>query len=279
MTDSLELSMALDSPSTPCVLGACAMPHAPARPRLTFSDIAVLGGILVVLLYGIGDYGLYEPHEGHFAGVAREMVLTGDWVTPRLNGAPYLNKPPLFYWLIALSYSARGISEGAARLPLALIGWLGVCMAWHWARELWGARAGRVAAGILGVSAGWYLFSHQLLIDELLCLLYLTSLYFLWKALTNRERIGAWASFYVVVGLSVLAKGLIGAAFPLAVLLCFAIFKRDKGALKMSRPVMGLVIVAALVIPWVALVEMRNPGFLRYVTVNEHWNQIGRAHV
>ena len=255
-------------------LTACAMPRPRALPRVQGWDILLLAGIFLVLVYGIGDYGLYEPHEGHFAGVGREMVLGHDWVTPRLNGAPYLNKPPLFYWLIALSYSAFGIKEWAARLPLALIGWLGVVMGWHWARELWGARAGRAAAGMLAVSAGWYLFSHQLLIDEMLCVLHLASLYFLWKGVTRPESGGAWACFYATLGLSILSKGLVGFAFPLAVLVAYAVLKKDGTILWRSRPFTGLLIVAAIVAPWVVLVEMRNPGFLKYVLINEHWNRI-----
>jgi 4-amino-4-deoxy-L-arabinose transferase-like glycosyltransferase len=66
-----------------------------ATPRVSIWDILLLGGIFAAMLYGIGSYGLYEPHEGHFAGVGRETVLTGDWITPRLNGA-HSNKPPLF---------------------------------------------------------------------------------------------------------------------------------------------------------------------------------------
>src|SRR5476649_157162 len=108
-------------------------------------DAMLLGSILAVMLYGIGDYGLYEPHEGHFAGVGREMVAGHDWITPHLNGAQYLNKPPLFYWAIALSYTLLGVqNEFAARLPLALIGWGGVVLVWSWSRKLWGILAGRM---------------------------------------------------------------------------------------------------------------------------------------
>lgn len=254
--------------------GAGATSGVPACPPIALWDWAVLGGILAAMLYGIGSYGLYEPHEGHFAGVGREMVLGHDWVTPRLNGSAYLNKPPLFYWMIAASYTLFGIGEWAARFPQALIGWLGVCLAWNWARELWGARAGRAAAGILGVAAGWYLFSHQLLIDELLCTLYLASLYFLWKSITQPERASGRIGFYITLGLSILSKGLIGLALPCAVLLVFALLKKDWSAFRKCRPIVGLGIIVALIAPWLILVENRNPGFLKYVIVNEHWNRI-----
>ena len=154
----------------------------------TWFDAVLLGGILAVMLYGIGSYGLYEPHEGHFAGVGREMVTSGDWIVPHLNGAQYLNKPPLFYWLIAISYTIFGVqNEFAARLPLVLIGWSGVVLVWHWTRQLFGIRAGRIAAVMLACAAGWFLFCHQLLIDALLSVLNLAALYAMWKAIQSRD--------------------------------------------------------------------------------------------
>ncbi|MEI6234050.1 MAG: glycosyltransferase family 39 protein [Planctomycetota bacterium] len=259
--------------STACETGVCAIPTGPGKTIVSFWDIIVLGGIFAAMVYGIGSYGLYEPHEGHFAGVGREMVLNNDWVTPRLNGAPYLNKPPVFYWAIALSYTLFGISEWAARFPQALIGWLGVVLAWKWARELWGAQAGRAAACILGVSAGWYLFSHQLLIDELLSVLYLASLYYLWKALKDPDCARGWAAFYVTIGISVLSKGLIGLGLPFAVLGAYS-WLRKNGALRKCRPLLGLLIIALIVAPWLVMIEVRNPGFLKYAMINEHWNRI-----
>jgi 4-amino-4-deoxy-L-arabinose transferase-like glycosyltransferase len=232
-------------------------------------DAGLLLAVFVAAVWGLGRYGLYEPHEGHFAGVAREMVTRGDWLTPHLNGAPYLNKPPLLYWMIALSYTAFGFSEWAARLPLALISVCGAALAWQWARELWGLRAGRMAAAVLSVAFGWYLFSHQLLIDLLLATLNMLSLYLLWRAVQTPERRGRWAAFYAVIGLMVMAKGLIGLFFPLVAFLLFALWRRNWGILRRSRPLQGLLIILAIAGPWVALIEWHNPGTLHYMLVNE----------
>jgi 4-amino-4-deoxy-L-arabinose transferase-like glycosyltransferase len=240
----------------------------------SLGDVLLLGAILCVMSYGIGTYGLYEPHEGHFAGVGREMVTRGDWITPHLNGAPYLNKPPLFYWLIAISYKITGSQdEWSARIPLALIGWGGVLLAWYWARKLWGASAGRYAAVMLAVSSGWYLFCHQLLIDALLSVINLASLYFMSKAIVARTRKGPWVAFYAVVGLSVLAKGLIGICFPAAALLLFIAWRRDWALIRDSRPIMGVGIIILIVGPWVALLEHQNPGALYYMIINEHFKR------
>lgn len=245
-----------------------------SHPRATVVDAFFLIAILIGMLHGIDRYSLYEPHEGHFAGVGREMYLSGDWITPKLDGAPYLNKPPLFYWMIATSYTIFGVSEWAARLPQALIGWMGVVFAWLWARELFGSRAGRIAAGMLAVSAGWYLFSHQLLIDELLSVIYFASLYYMWRIARNPEPLGGWVGYYITMGLSIMAKGLVGPMLSIVALLCFIWLKKEKRITRYSRPWLGVLISFAIVLPWLVMIELRNPGFLKYVIVNEHWNRL-----
>ena len=241
-------------------------------------DAVIFLLVAVWILYGLGSYGLYEPHEAQYAGAASEMLLRGDWVTSYLNGAPELNKPPLFYWLIAVSFKVLGHSgmppEFVARLPLALIALGGVLLAWQWARELWGPRAGRCAALMLAVAPGWYIFSHQLLIDELLSVLILAALYLLWKAICARDSLWRWALFYGVVGLAVLAKGLPGLFFPLLALGLFVIVRRDWGLIRRSQPLLGIVLVAGVVGPWAYLFEAHNPGALRYMIVNEHLRRI-----
>lgn len=262
---------------------ASAIPTAKA----TWADALLLALVLALMLWGLGSYGLYEPHEGHFAGVGREMVLRGDWITPHLNGAPYLNKPPLLYWMIATCYSLFGISEWAARLPLALIGFGGVALAWQWARQLWGLRAARIAAAMLPVSAGWYLFSHQLLIDLLLSVLYLASLYCLWLVSLRPQSGARWAAFYACAGLMIMSKGLIGLLYAAAAVVLFAVIRRGmdgsaqpgffgaiKNTLRVSRPLMGALIVAVITLPWLALMESRNPGTLHYMIVNEHLKRV-----
>ncbi|MGD0094356.1 MAG: glycosyltransferase family 39 protein, partial [Planctomycetota bacterium] len=147
-------------------------------------------------------------------------------------------------------------------------------LAWHWARQLWGLRAGRSAAAMLSVATGWYLFSHQLLIDLLLSVLYLLSLYLLWRAVLRPKSRGRWAAFYAAAGLMVMAKGLIGLFFPLAALLVFALWHRERRLLQQCRPLLGLLILIALCVPWAAAVERRNPGALRYWLENEHLKRI-----
>ena len=160
-------------------------------------DLLILIFALAFITFGIGHYGLYEPHESHFAMVAGEMLLRGDWITPHLNGAPYLNKPPLLYWLIAIATQILGNTEFAARLPIAIAGWFGIIIVWQWSRQLWGQAAGRIALLMLSVSLGWFIFTHQILIDVLLATLLISSNYFLWKLINKPQSWLYFLCFYI----------------------------------------------------------------------------------
>ncbi|AFZ35132.1 glycosyl transferase family 39 [Stanieria cyanosphaera PCC 7437] len=237
-------------------------------------DILILISTLAIITFGIGNYGLYEPHEGHFAMVAQEMILRKDWLTPYLNGAPYLNKPPLLYWLIAISIKIFGTTEFAVRLPIALSGWLGIIIAWLWSRELWGIVASRIAVIMLTVTTGWFIFTHQLLIDVLLGTLLLASNYFLWKLLSQPKSYIFFLAFYGCLSLCLLTKGLIGIAFPLAGLLGLIIIKRNNKIVQKIKLGQGILLIIAITLPWFIAVEKANPGFLHYFIFNEHLNRI-----
>lgn len=237
-------------------------------------DGTLLFAALLLLTFGLGQYGLFEPHEGHFAGVAREMILQGDWVTPTLNGAPYLNKPPLLYWLIAVSFRAFGFQEFAARLPIALAAWGGVVLAWFWSRQLWGAIASRATTVLLSTSIGWFIFAHQILIDELLGTLLLALMYCLWRLTVQPKSSAFFITAYIILGLAVLAKGILALAFWAAGCGAIALTARRWKTLSLFRPLLGLLITAAVVVPWCIAVERENPGFLQYFLLNENFRRV-----
>jgi 4-amino-4-deoxy-L-arabinose transferase-like glycosyltransferase len=237
-------------------------------------DLAILLLALSIVTWGIGNYGLYEPHEAHFAMVGKEMVLRGDWVTPYLNGAPYLNKPPLLYWSIALTTSIFGQSEFAARWSIAIAGWWGIVISWLWSRQLWGITASRTAALMLSVSVGWFIFTHQILIDVLLGSLLLTTSYCLWQWLSQPKSWVYWLGFYLSLGLCFLTKGLIGIAFPLIGLFGLVIVHRDWRIFKQIKLFKGLLVFLAVILPWFIAVERANPGFINYFIFSEHLDRI-----
>ena len=240
------------------------------QSQICWVDITILGLGLLLFTFGLGDYGLYEPHEGHFAGVAQEMHFRGDWITPTLNGSPYLNKPPLLYWLIALSMAVGEPSEYSARLPLALAGWFGVVLAWKWASELWGIEAGRIAACFLSTSLGWFLFSRQLLPEILLSTLLLGVYYCTWRSLVRAQ---SWLTFFWLYGLlagCLLTKGLLGLVLASLPVMGLVAYYRDWQILRQLRLLKGILLTLTLIMPWFLATEWLNPGFLRYFLVNEH---------
>ncbi len=246
--------------------------------KVSWLDICLFLLIAIFTVWGIGSYGLYEPHEAQYGGGATEMVQRHDWVTSYINGDRELNKPPLFYWLIATSYTLFGKlglkPEFVLRFPLAMISLAGSVLAWNWARELWGQRAGHYAAVMLAVMSGWYVFAHQLMIDELLSVLVLVSIYFLWKAIDAQTSLARWSLFYATIGFAVLAKGLLGIIFPVAIFGMFILVRRDWGLILRSRPFLGILIILAVVTPWGYLFESHNPGAIKYIVINEHFKRL-----
>lgn len=223
-----------------------------------------------LIIFGLGMYGLYEPHESYFAMVGREMVLRGDWITPYLNGAPYLNEPPLLYWLIAISTSIFGNTELAVRLPVAIAGCLGVILVWRWSRDLWGIDASRIAVLMISVTFGWFIFTHQVLIYIILATLILASNYLFWKFLSNPKSWLYLLSCCFCLGLGLLAKGLIAVFIPVTIWLIIGAINYKISNFSYIKLVSGLLLILALVIPWFIAVEKANPGFIRYFIINEH---------
>ncbi|MDJ0649430.1 MAG: glycosyltransferase family 39 protein [Xenococcaceae cyanobacterium MO_188.B19] len=233
-------------------------------------DLLILILPLGFMTFGLGLYGLYEPHETHFAMVGREMVLRGDWITPHLNGAPYLNKPPLLYWLIAISTSIFGNTEFAVRLPVAIAGWVGLLLVWRWSRDLWGIGASRIAVLMMSVTCGWFIFTHQMLIDVILATLILGSNYLFWKFLSNPKSWVYLFSCCFCLGLGLLAKGLIAVMIPLVSWIILVAIKDKNSKFISLKSISGFLFILGLVVPWFIAVEKANPGFLHYFIVNEH---------
>src|SRR5437867_3335274 len=131
--------------------------------------------LLVVLVAGLLflarlDAPLLEPQEARYAEIPRQMLAEQSWMTPVLHGQPYLDKPPLLYWLVMLSYSVFGVHDWAARIVPGTAGVLTVLLSYLWGRRIAGERAGLCAAMILCLSARYVYLARMLSFDTLLCL-------------------------------------------------------------------------------------------------------------
>ncbi|MBI4591200.1 MAG: glycosyltransferase family 39 protein [Candidatus Rokubacteria bacterium] len=247
-----------------------------ARPWPGSRDLvaAALLALLAVptLFLGLGTPAFMD-NESRYAEVAREMLLSGDWMTPRLNFTVFLNKPPLAYWLTALTFEAVGINEyGRLWVALTALGTLGVTFLLG--RTLGGSRVGLLSSLVLLTSAGFFLEGRTLRPDLLLVLLVSTALLGFLKASqarTIRDRT-LWVYLSVfALALSVLAKGLVGVALVGATTgLTLLLGDRPAPGWRQVRWWPALLIVLAVILPWYLVTGLRNPGFWWDSIVNQH---------
>ena len=240
-------------------------------PRRRLSYVVLVLIFLAVYGGSLFSPALLDDADSTHAEAAREMFVSGDYVTLHVNGIRYLEKAPLPYWLVAFSYRAFGVNEFATRLPMALsvllLGVLALC----WGRRAFGDRAGIYAALFVYTSAGVYLFTRILIPDVLLSLLIAASLYFFLTALEPGERPWRWYAGYACMALGVLTKGLIALLFPGAAAFLYLIITGEWRRWREFRLLSGFALLVAIAAPWHILAGIRNPGFFWFYFVNEHF--------
>ena len=245
------------------------MNASPILQRFNQSLLVLLVLCCFLFIFRLGVPGLMDPDEGRYAEIAREMLVLGDFITPHLNFLPYLEKPPLVYWLTAVSLKVGGLNEWAARFIPALSALAGIMAVYWLAARLWGPKDAFLAGLITATSSGYVLLGRLLTLDMTLtaCLTWGIALTYL--ALRNQQRrYLPWA--YLALGLGVLAKG------PVALVLPALIFLTWFGVRGQWRQVFqlwhtgGALILAVVVLPWYILVAWRNPEFLSYFFFQEH---------
>lgn len=223
---------------------------------------------------------IFDDSDGMYAEVPREMLLRGDWITPYANGLRYLEKPPLYYWLVASFYRVFGVSAASARLASAVV-CLGIVLVTYALGDLlFDATAGWIAGASMATGAGYYLFTQQLMPDPLFTLLLALTFYcFLrgdgvsggWPGEKRLRSADTWCLLaFGFMGLAVLAKGLIGLVFPILTLGAYALLRWRAGRPLRVPLGRGLLIFAAVAVPWHGLVGLRNPGWAWFYFVNEH---------
>ncbi|MGV8038663.1 MAG: phospholipid carrier-dependent glycosyltransferase [Thermoanaerobaculaceae bacterium] len=235
----------------------------------------VLVGALVVLQLAwlLPSVPLLEPDEGRYLDIPRHMVESGDWVTPRLNGVLYFEKPPLHYWLTATAITAFGVEEIAVRIWNALLGFLCVVVVWRVAGSLAGRDAGLAAALVLGTSPLWVGLGRLGSLDMAVSFFITVTLSCVWLASRAgggwRERWFWWGAFASAAG-AVMTKGLIGVVIPAAVAGVWVVVTRQWRLLLRVPWVSGTLLFLALAAPWHVLASLRNPDFAWFYFVHEH---------
>jgi 4-amino-4-deoxy-L-arabinose transferase-like glycosyltransferase len=238
-----------------------------------FCAAAIFGTVLWFAL--LAQRPLFDPDEGRYAEIPREMLNGGDWVIPHLNALVYLEKPPLQYWLTALAFRALGQSEFPARLCTGLAGYLALLTVFLVGRDLWGFDAGLRAALYTAASALFVLLGHQLTLDMLLSFWLLAALGCFLAAQARRDGPRSWRGWmlgcWAAMALAVLTKGLIGVLIPGATLGAYLAWQRDWTLLRRLNFRWGLPLFTAIAAPWFVLAARANGEFLRFFFIREHF--------
>lgn len=244
-------------------------------PRLLWWSLTLL---IAWLWFGnLGLRTLTEPDEGRYAEIPREMVATGDWLAPHLNGIQYLEKPPLQYWGTALLYELAGVRPWVSRLYTAGLGFVTLLLVAWAGRRFFGPNAGAFAALLLGSSLLFYALAHINTLDMGLCF-YLTAaaIACVWAreaaATPAAARWRMWLA-WLCIGLAVLQKGLVAMVLPGFAIALYVLVQREWRLLLRLQLPLGLLIVLAINGPWWWLMAKRNPGFVDWFFVHEHFTR------
>lgn len=233
--------------------------------RLSWSRVGFLLVIPGLLLYPAMSFHLFEPDEGRYAQIPSEMLERGDWIVPYLQGEPYLDKPPLVYWLVMCSYSVFGVSAWAARLVPALAVHLAVVVVYLFGRRTLGERAAGWGALLLALTPGFLGMGRLLILDGVLSLWVVLSIFSAFEGCRGpRLHHGWWLFAAACCGLGVLTKGPI-AVLLLAPPLWLHLWLTKRGAAPGWRAWAAFAVVVALIaLPWYVAVCLRLPRFGYY---------------
>jgi 4-amino-4-deoxy-L-arabinose transferase-like glycosyltransferase len=230
---------------------------------------------------GLGRLPLLEPDEGRNAEVAREMLVAGDWITPHYNTLTYLDKPAVYFWLVAGSFKLAGISEWAARFPSALMALGTMLLTWLLARKMLGDSAGFRAALVWATMPLAIIFSRTVIFDMTLTFLITLAMTAFWLTSSSEFR-RPWLEIvmFAACGIATITKGPVGFLLPLLSILVYQALGRRVGELKRIRWGLGIVVFLAAALPWFIAVSLRNPDFPNYALWQESLKRFstGSAH-
>jgi len=221
--------------------------------------------VSIAVLGSLGLRPLYKADESRYAEIPREMAASGDWVTPRLNGFKYFEKPPLQYWATATFFSAFGEKDWAARLWTALAGLGGIALVFFWGRRIFSPPAGALGAIVLAGCPLYVLLMQVNTLDM--------GLAFFLSAAVFAFALGRMHLFWAACAGAVLSKGLVGIVLPLGTVALYVLLKRDFGLLARMKIASGGLLFLAIASPWFVAVSMANPEFAHFFFVQEHFER------
>lgn len=257
-----------------------------ARPSPTSLDRSSAPLVFVLALFWFASLAwmrpLSIPDEGRYVGVAWEMLRSGDWVTPTLDGLPFLHKPPLFYWITAAAMNVFGSNQWAVRSASVLAASATVSIVYGVCREWLNEASARRAAAVLATIPLFYGGAQFANMDMLVAACISAAILFgartALRIEAGRQTPVGFTAAYVAAALGIMAKGLIGLVIPALVLLTWLALARQwriLRALCFWRP--GLAIFAVIVAPWFVAVELKQPAFFHYFFIVQHFQRFAQT--
>lgn len=251
----------------------------PSSPKERQTSWLILAALWLLLLIFAALRPLAVPDEGRYGEIGRWMLMSGDWLTPRLNGIPFFHKPPLLYWLDAISLAIFGVNEVALRLVPALHAGLMLVMLYLAARRISTELMARRAVIMLGTGLGFWVggqyVNHDMLVATWISLA-IGSFAFAFMA---GDKPNAWLARlgFLACALGMLSKGLIGIALPGLVILIWLIWTRQFKKILHLPWLSGLALFGAVALPWFVLAQQKYPDFFNYMFIGQQFNRYTAA--
>lgn len=237
--------------------------------------LALLAAVIWFALLGYRD--LIEPDEGRYAEIPREMIAAGDWLTPRLDGYKYFEKPPLQYWTTAVSFELFGQSNASARLWSVSTGFACALLVWFFGARLFDPECGFYAFIFTLSGALYSVLAHVLTLDTTLTFFLVAGIGCLAIAQSRRDdrtRLRNWMlAGWVALAGAVMTKGLIGLVLPGGAVVVYSLWQRDWLLWKNLHLGKGLLLFMVLVAPWFVAMSMEHQEFARFFFIHEHFER------
>jgi 4-amino-4-deoxy-L-arabinose transferase-like glycosyltransferase len=220
---------------------------------------------------------LTDPDEGRYAEIPREMLASGDFITPRYDDLKYFEKPPLQYWATAAVYAVSGVHEWSSRAWSAMLSFACLPMVFAWTARRYGTRAGLVALTALAVSPYFAVVAHLNLLDQAFTFWMSAAVFAFTRAQLSTPRspgerrwmLVAWAA----AALAVLSKGIVVGVLAGGALILYTLIERDTLPWRRLHALAGIPLFAVIAAPWFILVSLRNPSFPGFFFVHEHFTR------
>ena len=259
------------------------MPSSPSSESAWTRPRAVLLLLALWLLATLGLRPLLLPDEGRYANVARDMLLasqsgSGDGLVPLLNGLPFFHKPPLLYWLDMLAMTVLGVNQFGARFAPFVGAWLMGAALFMAVRRWHGAAAARTTLLVLATCPFFFVGGQYANLDMLVGGLITAAVLAFARAVDDNRRSFGWMLVaWALAAAAVLAKGLIGLVLPALVIGPWLLAQRRWRDLLWLLHPLGLLLFAAMALPWFVLMQLRYPGFFDYFIMEQHFRRFAQA--